>query len=208
MTTLPHPIIGGNLLPHWLTEARRRRTRRARWIAAIALALVASLAYLLSPSSAQQTLADANAARATLLADYATLRDALTRQHARATALRGDLAVRTGVSSRLDWTGLVTALAHAAGPDIRFDTLSILPAAASTQTPADEFRLDITGEGPTLEAVSAFVLRLETLGPLSGVELPSTSASPDTQRVRFTIRGWLRPAPPSPPAKPEPRSTP
>lgn len=199
MTTLASfTPIGANLLPAKVLADRKQTQRRRRWVAVIASATLGSAVFVSLPTNAARDLATLQASRDALSADLASLREAVVAQHASAVDLHRDLAVRTRVSSRLDWTGLLASVAAAASGAARLDALTISPVTGGGESAA-HFQVTMSGEVASLEDASRFIIALEELPVFSRIELVSTSRSPEPGApARFAITGEIKPAPATP----------
>ncbi len=190
--------IGANLLPAQVLDDRKQTQRRRRWVAVIASATMGSALFVSLPTNAAQDLAALQSSRDALTADLAALREAVVAQHASAVDLQRDLAVRTRVSSRLDWTGLLASVAAAASDAARLDALTISPVTGGGESAA-HFQVTMSGEVESLDDASRFIIALEELPVFSRIELVSTSRSPEPgAAARFAITGEIKPTPTAP----------
>ena len=186
--------IGANLLPAEVFADRQQSRRRRRWVAVLASATAGAGMFISLPTTATQDMAVLEASRDALTADLASLREAVMAQSAAAAELQRDLAVRTRVSSRLDWTGLLASIAGAASEHARLDSLTISPVSGGGESAA-HFQVTMSGEVASLDDASRFIISLEELPVFSRIELVSTSRSPEPGApARFAIAGEIRPS--------------
>ena len=186
--------IGANLLPAEVFADRQQSRRRRRWVAVLASATAGAGMFISLPTTATQDMAVLEASRDALTADLASLREAVMAQSAAAAELQRDLAVRTRVSSRLDWTGLLASIAGAAAEHARLDSLTISPVSGGGESAA-HFQVTMSGEVASLDDASRFIISLEELPVFSRIELVSTSRSPEPGApARFAIAGEIRPS--------------
>lgn len=187
MTTLI--TYGTNLLPRHVVDARRARNRRRLWAGTLCVGASLSGLAVVMPSDVAESRTALRLTRDTLAADIERLRGLVEQEAATAQRLNRDVAVRAGSSSRLDWSGLVIAVAEAAEGRARLDAMAVTPLSADSGG-ATRFQINLSGEVATLTDASAFVLALEDVPVFSRIELVSTSqASGNAAAATFAVSG-------------------
>ena len=193
--------IGVNLIPAYRHEARRRRSRGRRWVAAC---VMYAAALVFGYGICQATLGGEDPR---LIEELTASREDVTRADATAARLRPELAeaqakldATRAVALQPDWSILLAAMARSLGDDIvlascTLETQTINPTNAQTPAPAVaptagpnkpgdkpaaaaervQVVVNVTGFGRTQVAVSQYVLRLEQMKLFDRVKLIKTS---------------------------------
>ncbi len=188
--TTTHPsgapiVLGLDLLPGPILTRRATHARLTAWARALAcVAVVLTIASLLAPDHGR-AIAVAERERDEAAAELRTLEQRHAAMVAEQKQLEASLTAWDRAAGRLDWSGLLFAVAEACSSETSLQSLDLTPPERDGQP----HRLTISGSEASHASVSSLTLALERIPAMRSVALRRADRVEEfgVPRVRFVL---------------------